>query len=62
MTLPGGRRWPVAASYGVHTRERLLLHNPLVCLDGISELVDWLAEERLLNDGILSKTPLAIGD
>ena len=31
-------------------------------VDGISELVDWLAEERLLNDGILSKTPLAIGD
>ncbi len=53
---------PVAVSYGVHTRERLLQHNPLVCLDGISELADWLADTELLDSSISSQTPLAIGD
>lgn len=40
---------PVAVNYGVHAQERLLQHNPLVCLDTISELVDWLAEQHLLD-------------
>jgi len=40
---------PVAVSYGVHARERLLQHQPLVCLDRITELVDWLAEQDLFD-------------
>lgn len=48
----------IAVSYGVHGRERLLQHQPLVCLDRISELVDWLAEESLLNTDF----KLAAGD
>ncbi len=40
---------PVAVNYGVHAHERLLQHNPLVCLDTITELVDWLAEQKLLD-------------
>jgi phosphoglycolate phosphatase len=44
---------PVAVSYGVHSWERLQQHDPLVCLDQITELNDWLAEQRLpqLADG-----------
>ena len=49
---------PVAVSYGVHGRERLLQHQPLVCLDSISELVDCLAEESLLEIDV----KLAAGD
>jgi phosphoglycolate phosphatase len=48
----------VAVSYGVHGRERLLQHQPLVCLDSIGELVDWLAEENLLDTDL----QLAAGD
>lgn len=33
----------VAVSYGVHDRERLLACDPLVCLDSLSELPEWLA-------------------
>lgn len=33
---------PVAVSYGAQTRERLLEHNPLVCLDRLDELPAWL--------------------
>lgn len=33
---------PVAVSYGVHERERLLSHQPLACLDDIRQLLDWL--------------------
>lgn len=40
---------PIAVNYGVHANERLLRHNPLVCLDTITELVDWLAEQQLLD-------------
>lgn len=36
----------VAVSYGAHDAERLRRHRPLVCLDRISELGDWLAEQR----------------
>lgn len=44
---------PVAVSYGVHSWERLQQHDPLVCLDQITELNDWLAEQQLpqLADG-----------
>lgn len=35
----------LAVCYGVHERERLVQHNPLYCLDDISELSGWLAEE-----------------
>ncbi|MGD2076074.1 MAG: HAD-IA family hydrolase [Gammaproteobacteria bacterium] len=53
---------PVAVSYGVHARERLLAHRPLVCLDCITELVDWLVEKSLLDtDGAAHKS-LAVGD
>jgi phosphoglycolate phosphatase len=53
---------PVAVSYGVHERQRLMQHRPLVCLDTITELVDWLAECGLLNTDSLSKSPLAATD
>ena len=53
---------PVAVSYGVHARERLLQHQPLVCLDSISELVDWLAETGMLGPDFSSRATLAIGD
>jgi len=53
---------PVAVSYGVHERERLMQHQPLVCLDNISELVDWLAEEGLVAQELVSPPPLAAAD
>lgn len=53
---------PVAVSYGVHDRQRLMQHQPLVCLDTISELVDWLAEHHLLDADSLSQSPLATTD
>jgi phosphoglycolate phosphatase len=52
----------VAVSYGVHERERLMQHQPLVCLDNISELVDWLAEEGLVEQELVSPPPLAAAD
>lgn len=51
--------YPVAVSYGVHDRQRLMHNRPLVCLDTISELVDWLAERGLLDVDLLSQSPLA---
>ncbi len=51
--------WPVAVNYGVHTPERLLEHKPLVCLDTITELVDWLAEQKLLDPDCINREPLA---
>jgi len=53
---------PVAVSYGVHERERLMQHQPLACLDNISELVDWLAEEGLVAQELVSPPPLAAAD
>lgn len=53
---------PIAVTYGVHQRERLLEHQPLACLDNISELLDWLAEENLLNPDLFSQPPLAAAD
>ena len=38
---------PVAVRYGVHPPERLQRHRPLVCLERISELPDWLAGQPL---------------
>ena len=32
----------LAVSYGVHSRERLLDHSPLHCIDDIRELSEWL--------------------
>lgn len=52
----------VAVSYGVHERERLMRHQPLVCLDNISELVDWLVEEGLAAQELVSAPPLAAAD
>jgi phosphoglycolate phosphatase len=37
---------PVAVSYGVHAPERLLRHEPLACLNAISEFGPWLAKHR----------------
>ncbi len=53
---------PVAVSYGVHERQRLARFDPLVCLDNISELIDWLAEHSLLNADLLPQPPLAAAD
>jgi len=50
---------PIAVNYGVHSRERLLRHDPLVCLDNITELVDWLAEKQLLDPSHVKHQPLA---
>jgi phosphoglycolate phosphatase len=50
---------PVAVNYGVHAHERLLQHEPLVCLDNITELVDWLAEQQLLAPDCIKQEPLA---
>lgn len=53
---------PVAVSYGVHERGRLLQHRPLVCIDTISELVDWLAEENLVAPELLKQPPRVVAD
>jgi len=53
---------PIAVSYGVHERQRLLQHEPLACLDTICELIDWLAEQRLLDPEFLSQSSLATAD
>ncbi len=54
---------PVAVNYGVHAPERLLKHDPLVCLDNITELVDWLAEHQLLDPDCLARdAALAVTD
>lgn len=47
------RAHPVAVSYGVHERSRLQLHNPLTCLDRMSDLNPWLAS---IHGGEGSKT------
>ena len=39
----------IAVSFGVHERERLMKHEPLTCLDQITELVDYLAEANVLD-------------
>ncbi len=53
---------PVAVSYGVHERERLMQYQPLVCLDNISELVDWLAEAGLVTQELITAPPLVAAD
>lgn len=53
---------PVAVSYGVHERERLMQHQPLVCLDRITELVDCLAEAGLLEPDRTANKSLAIAN
>lgn len=53
---------PIAVNYGVHAHERLLRHDPLACLDNIAELVDWLAEQQLLDPDSTNKEPLAVAD
>jgi len=52
----------VAVSYGVHERDRLMAHQPLVCLDTISELVDWLAEQQLLDSEFMLPPSLLAAD
>ncbi|WJW74238.1 HAD-IA family hydrolase [Thiohalobacter sp. IOR34] len=37
---------PLAVSYGVHDWQRLQQHRPLACIDQITDLNDWLAEQR----------------
>ena len=36
---------PLAVSYGVHERERLLRHNPVACLTKIEDLLTWLRDQ-----------------
>ncbi len=52
----------IAVSYGVHERDRLMAHQPLVCLDTISELVDWLAEQQLLDSEFIKPSSLLAAD
>ncbi len=40
------RTHALAVSYGVHDKARLMQHNPLHCLDDISELGGWLAAQQ----------------
>lgn len=54
--------FPIAVSYGVHDRQRLMQLQPLTCLDNVSELVDWLAEQGLLDPDFLSQSSLATAD
>lgn len=35
---------PIAVSYGVHEKHRLLSHQPLTCLDEIAQLKQWLED------------------
>ena len=37
----------LAVSYGVHDRERLLRHRPVVCVDNLWELRDWFSAPRI---------------
>jgi hypothetical protein len=37
-------------SSGVHEAPRLHRHDPLVCLENISDLPDWLASSGLIPD------------
>ena len=53
---------PIAVSYGVHERERLSEHQPLACLDSISELLDGVAEKNLLDPELFFQPPLAAAD
>ena len=53
---------PVAVSYGVHERQRLMQYRPLVCLDNVSELIDWLAEQGLLAPDFMPQPPLLAAD
>lgn len=53
---------PVAVSYGVHERGRLMAHQPLTCLDTIGELVDWLAEQQLLDPEFIIQPSLLAAD
>jgi phosphoglycolate phosphatase len=52
----------IAVSYGVHDRLRLMQGGPLVCLDTISELPDWLAEQGLVAADLFLQSPLATAD
>ncbi|HSR63077.1 MAG TPA: HAD-IA family hydrolase [Gammaproteobacteria bacterium] len=36
----------VAVSYGVHDRERLLQYQPLLCIDNLTALAQWLQENQ----------------
>lgn len=36
----------LGVTYGVHEKARLLLHNPLACLDAISDIPPWLNAYR----------------
>ncbi len=36
------RTHAAAVSYGVHDRDRLIRHDPIVCIDSIDELISWL--------------------
>ena len=41
MALNAGMS-PIAVSYGVHERTRLLKYKPLACLGSLADLLDWL--------------------
>jgi len=43
----------VGVSYGVHERERLLRHRPIVCVDHVRELTAWLREFSIDSPGTL---------
>lgn len=46
----------IAVSYGVHTVEKLLVHEPLFCLDDIRKIVECLAELERSWGGIGTKS------
>lgn len=42
----------LAACYGVHKRERLLLQRPLGCLGSLGEMRSWLARNKVFRQGL----------
>ena len=44
LMAKNARMASIAVTYGVHGKERLLQYDPLVCLDRLSELGDWMSQ------------------
>ncbi len=47
----------LAVSYGVHSREDLLVHGPRACLDSFDEVREWLAQAAKSDGDILLEEP-----
>jgi phosphoglycolate phosphatase len=46
LQMASNARMPsLGVAYGVHSRERLLKHNPLACLQRVTDIPPWLADQ-----------------